>query len=117
MANKVLSVRLPRALTDAARAHARRRQGATVSNLLDVLLKSAIDEHCVVSALPDSPEVRDTKLDLRLPPATLESLQCECQRIRTFPSVYVRLLLHNYYVTERLQIVEEGGRYKLAVRL
>ena len=115
MANKVLSARLPQVLADAARAHARRRQGATVSNLLDILLKSAIEEHCVVPALPDSPEVRDTKLDLRLPPATLESLQCECQRIRTRPSVYVRVLLHNYYVTQRLQIVEEGGRYKLAV--
>jgi hypothetical protein len=115
MANKVLSIRLPRVLADAARLHASRRDGATVSNLLDILLRSAIEEHSLVPDLPDTADVRDTKLDLRLPPATLEALRCECERIRTFPSVYVRVLLHNYYVTERLQIVEEGGRYKLAV--
>lgn len=116
MANKVLSNRLPRVLTNAARLHAR-RGNANVSNLLDILLKSAIEEHCVVPDLPDSPDALDTKLDLRLPPATLEALRYECQRLGTLPSVYVRVLLHNYYVTEQLQIVEEGGRYKLAVCL
>jgi len=115
MDNRVISVRLPKALNrdlerSAAKANLSRPGG------LDLLLRCSVGNCEPLAQLKDCPDLWDAKLDARIPASTFLQLRSACERLGIPVSVYIRKLLYHFYVTKRLRIVELNGHYTLAHR-
>jgi len=108
----VVSLRLPAALERTIRHHAAESK-MPVANVVQWILKHALDSQFNFSALPDHWGLLDAKLDTRLPADLVSRIRTESQRLKVSVSVYSRVVLFAYY-TKRLIVVDIGGRYTLA---
>src|SRR5437773_4092014 len=106
-----VSFRMPQVLVRAVRDDAAERRmsvSACVAWLLDIALQDELD----LSALPDTRERLDGKVDCRLPGEILSRLRPVCKQFRVSPSVYIRTLMYAGF-TRRLRLEQVKGRYKL----
>lgn len=112
---RVVSIRTPATLIYALETDATRWK-VRVPTFLDFLLRCSFACAEALCRLQDSGEFRNSKLDVRLPTQTFERLSAVCQQFSISPTVYIRTLLQNLYVAEKLELVERDKRYTLAVR-
>ena len=109
---KVLSLRLPGVLERAIRTSSVQSR-MSVSDAVRWILEHAVGGQYSFSALRDVPQCLDAKLDVRLPEQLMARVRAESERLRISVSVYSRVILYAYY-TNRLNLIEIGGRYTLA---
>jgi len=88
------------------------RSRMTASSISGVILEHSLGAQYSSSALRDSNEFLDAKLDIRLPDDLVAKLRMEAKRIGVSVSVYIRRILYAYYA-KRLVFVESEGRYTL----
>ena len=108
---KVVSIRMPQVLARAVRDDAAERRmsvSACVAWIVNIALQGGLD----LSALPDTRERLDGKVDCRLPAEILSRLRPVCKQFRVSPSVYIRTLMYAG-LTRRLRLEQVEGRYKL----
>ena len=115
MTSRVVSRRLPKALTEALERSAARAK-LSRSGGLDLLLRCSVGNGELLGCLKDSPDLWDDKLDARIPNSTFENLRSACERLGIPVSVYIRKLLYHLYGTKTLRVAESGGYYTLAYR-
>lgn len=107
----VVSIRVPSALERAVRANASRSR-MLASQIVRLILEHSLCGQYDFAGLPDSQEVWDAKLDVRLAGELVSKLRVESERLRVSVSVYIRTILYAYY-TKRLAFVEREGHYTL----
>jgi hypothetical protein len=115
MDNRVISLRLPKALDSALETSAGQAK-LSVPGGLDWLLRNSFANCELLGKLADCPDLWDAKLDARIPVSTFGQLRSVCERLGIPVSVYVRKLLYHYYVTKRVKFVGSNGHYTLAYR-
>ena len=106
-----VSFRMPQVLVRAVRDDAAERRmsvSACVAWLLDIALQDELD----LSALPDTRERLDGKVDCRLPAEILSRLRPVCKQFKVSPSVYIRSVMYAG-LTRSLRLEQVGGRYTL----
>lgn len=107
----VVSIRVPSALERAVRANAARSR-MLASQIVRLILEHSLGGRYDFGGLPDSQEVLEEKLDIRLADELVFKLRVESKRLRVSVSVYIRTILYAYY-TKRLVFVEREGHYTL----
>ncbi len=115
MTDHVISVRLPAAASSALRTSAGNAH-LSVPAALDWLLRYSFGNFELLRTLPDSCEWSNSKLDARIPFQTFEQLKLTSQKLGISPSVYVRRLLYNFYITKRVHYLKSDRHYTLAGR-
>jgi len=110
---QVISVRLPPSLAPAVAAGAENGQ-MPISEALDLLLPCSFDGSEIFLSLEDCPGLWTSKVDVRLPVPTVDSLKFVCHQLGIPLSVYVRKLLYHFYLSKKIWVVEKDGHYKLA---
>jgi predicted DNA-binding protein len=108
---EIVSIRLESEIEQAIRRNAARSR-MTVSSIAGVILEHSLCGQYSFSALKDSNEFLDAKLDIRLPNELISKLRVESKRLRVSVSVYIRRILYAYY-TKRLVFTETEGHYTL----
>src|SRR5262249_11201059 len=108
-------LRLP-TVVHAALVGAATNARCTVADGLDALLCNSFCQCQVVARLRDCTESLDTKLDARLPIATVKRQRFTSEDLRTASSVYIRKLLYHFYITKNVKYVLIDGHYTLAGR-
>lgn len=113
--SRVVSLRLPSVVV-AALERSSVDAGMSVPDAVDWLLQNSFSNCRLLFPLADCPDVLDTKLDVRIPPATFEQLKSFKDQFNIPASVYTRKLLYHFFVTKNLRYVQSNGHYTLAGR-
>ena len=111
---KTVSIRLPSNLAAKFKGDVAGDK-MSLSSTFDLMLRLSFNEGEAICALDDCPDALDTKIDVRVPLQTLESVKSICRQHGIPIGAYIRQLLYNFYSTRRVRLVGEGNRYKLAV--
>ena len=109
---KVVSIRMPSVLQRAIRGHAAKSR-MPVFHIVWLILEHSLGGQYNFTALRDTTQCMDDKLDVRLPEELVSKVRGESARLGISVSVYSRIILYAFY-TKRLVMIETGGHYTLA---
>ena len=110
--SKVVSIRLPSALQRVIRVHAAKAR-RPVFHIVWLMLELSLGGQYNFSALRDTTQCLDDKLDVRLPEELVAKVRGKSARLGISVSVYSRIILDAFY-SKRLVMIKIGGHYTLA---